>query len=121
MEHLLQGIFGFLVIFGLIYYLVFAISLMKIAQRTKTPYAWLAFIPIANMFLIANIAKQPWWLALIAIIVSLIPFVGIVSVAIMVFFFWKICERLKKPGALSLLMILPIVQLGLLIYLAVSE
>jgi hypothetical protein len=53
---------------GIIIYVYVALCLMFIAQKTDTPYPWLAWIPIANVFLMAMIAKKPWWWALIMVI-----------------------------------------------------
>ena len=36
-------------------------ALMRIAKRAKTEPAWLAWIPIANNYLLAKIAKMHWW------------------------------------------------------------
>ena len=47
----------FLIIF-LAVYIYGALALMAIAKKTKTPNGWLAWIPIANVFLIIQIAKQ---------------------------------------------------------------
>ena len=53
-------------------YAYFAYSLQVIAEKTKTKDTWLAWIPIANLYLMAKIAKKPgWWLILL-----LIPVVG---------------------------------------------
>ncbi len=53
---------------GLVLYIYIAICLMFIAQKTGTKYPWLAWIPIANVFLMAMIAKKPWWWALIIVL-----------------------------------------------------
>ena len=53
---------------GIIVYVYVALCLMFIAQKTDTPYPWLAWIPIANVFLMAMIAKKPWLWALIMVI-----------------------------------------------------
>ena len=105
-----------------IIYLITALALYKIAIRTKSDYAWLAWVPIANIILMALIAKQEWWLGLIAIFAPIIPFVGgLASTGLIVFFWWRITERFNKPGPLALLMIIPIVNLGYMLYLAFSD
>lgn len=53
----------------LVGYLFFAVMLFLIARKTATSPAWLAFIPIANLFLMILIAGKPiWWLALIIVL-----------------------------------------------------
>ncbi len=47
-------------------YIFFAVMLFLIAQKTNTSSAWLAFIPIANVFLMVRIAGKPiWWIVLL--------------------------------------------------------
>ncbi len=53
-------------IISVISYLFFAIMLFLIAKKTGTNLPWLAFIPIANVILMINIARKPiWWLVLL--------------------------------------------------------
>ena len=51
-------IFGIILVVIFIVYVIYSFLLMKIAQKTKTENAWLAWIPIANIFLMAFIAKK---------------------------------------------------------------
>jgi hypothetical protein len=94
---------GFVWIFYLVAYVWLAICLMKIAEKTNTPNGWLAWIPIANIYLMCVIAGKPWWWLLL----MLIPFVNIV---IFVILWWKISEVRGKPGWWGVLMLIPIVN-----------
>jgi hypothetical protein len=50
-------------------YLFFAVMLFLIARKTATSPAFLAFVPVANLFLMVLIAGKPiWWLALIIVL-----------------------------------------------------
>lgn len=110
------------VMMGIIMYVISALALMKIAQKTNTENGWLAWIPIANIFLMVNIAQKEWWYALIILFIGIIPFLGaFVSIGLLVYIWWLITERLGKAGALSLLMIIPFVNLGFMLYLAFSD
>lgn len=92
-------------------YIYFAIALMAIAKKTKTENGWLAFIPIANIYLMTKMAKVSPWLTLI-VIAGIIPVIGsIVMTVLFVYLFWKIAEAIGKPGWWGILMILPIVNL----------
>ena len=111
-----------IIVILLISYIITAISLMKIAQKTQTENSWLAWIPIANIFLMVFIAKKEWWWALLIILIGIIPFIGgIISLGLAVYIWWLIVERLGKPGPLSLLILIPVVNLGFMLYLAFSE
>jgi hypothetical protein len=95
-------------------YVYMAVTLQTIAQKTNTANGWLAWIPIANLILLLNIAKKPiWWIILI-----LIPIVNI----IMLILVWMgVAETRGKPSWLGVVIIVPIVNLIVPAYLAWSE
>lgn len=95
-------------------YVYVSLALQTIAQKTNTANAWLAWIPIANIILMLNIAKKPiWW-----IILFLIPIVNII-IAILV---WMgIAEARGKPNWWGILTIVPVVNLIVPGYLAWSD
>ena len=95
-------------------YIYSALALMTIAKKTKTPNAWLAWIPIANVFLIIQIAKQPWW-HIFALLLYIIPAVGgMAFLAVTAFWWWKVAENIKRDGWQGILMVIPIVNLIML-------
>ncbi|HPC30846.1 MAG TPA: zinc ribbon domain-containing protein, partial [Candidatus Pacearchaeota archaeon] len=103
---------GYLVLW-IILYIYFALCLYFIAKKTDTPNGWLAWIPVANVFLMIQIAQKPlWWFILL-----LIPFVNIVIIVIL---WMKIAERRGKPNWLGILMIVPVVGIIIPGYLAFS-
>lgn len=103
--------FMFFLLFGIAAYIYSAIALMTIAKRTKTKNGWLAWIPIANLYLMTQIAKVQWW-TMFVIILAFIPFLnslaGIATAGVSIWWWWKISERLHKPGWLGILMIIPV-------------
>ncbi|MFH1174481.1 MAG: hypothetical protein V1725_05065 [archaeon] len=114
---LIMSMLLFFAILFVAIYVYTALVLMVIAKKTKTPNGWLAWIPIANFVLMLNIAKIDWWWLLIgiaAIILSMIPIVGvIINLALIVgviYLWWRICEEVKKPGWWGILMMIPIVN-----------
>ncbi|MGB7055620.1 MAG: DUF5684 domain-containing protein [bacterium] len=109
-----ESFFAVYWIFWLIIYIYYAICLMIIANKTNTPNSWLAWIPIANIYLMCKVAGKPgWW-----VILFFIPFVNIV-IAIIVWM--KVAEARKKPGWVGILMIIPFVNLIIPGYLAFSD
>jgi succinate dehydrogenase hydrophobic anchor subunit len=98
----------------LIGYVYMALALQTIADKTSTQNEWLAWIPIANIFLMLDIAKKPmWWF-----ILFLIPLVNIV-IGIMV---WMgIAVARHKPDWWGILMIVPIANLVVPGYLAWAD
>ncbi len=91
-------------------YVYTALALMTIAKKTKTKNAWLAWIPIANIYLMTQIAKLPAWLTLI-VLLPIIPYIGgIALIAASVYLWWKIAEVRNYPGWIALLMLIPLVN-----------
>ena len=92
-------------------YIYLAVALMTIAKKTKTPNGWLAFIPIANVYLMTQIAGLPAWYTL-AVLLPIIPWLGSLAMLVaIVFFWWKIAEAIKRPGWWGVLVVVPIVNL----------
>ena len=98
------GIILTLVVVGVAAYVYMSLALQTIADKTKTENSWLAWIPIANLILLLNIAKKPlWW-----IILFLIPLVNIV-IAIIVWM--AAAEARGKPSWWGVLVIVPVANL----------
>jgi len=93
---LLAGLIVFIVLLSIALYVYYAFVWMTIARKLKYKYPWLAWIPIANFFLVPILAKKDWtW-----------GFMFLVPIANIVFFFiwtWNIFEQRKYPGWLALI------------------
>jgi len=110
------GVVGAIIALGIIFavfssialYVYIAFTWMTIAKKLKCKYYWLAWIPVANFFLLPLILKKKWtW-----------GFMVLIPVANLVFFIlwtWKIFEKRKYPGWISLSIIIP--KIGGLLYL----
>jgi|SRR5208337_2213254 len=95
-------------------YVYTSLALQTIAKKTNTENGWLAWIPIANIFLMLNISKKPlWWF-----ILCLIPLVDIVVIIIV---WMAIAEARGKPSWWGILLIVPVVNLIVPGYLAWAE
>ena len=119
---------------GLILYIYTAVCLMLIAQKTNTKYSWLAWIPIANVFLMAMIAQKPWWWALIIVLAygiaaSLLNgaaawlgwIIYIVAIVLTLIIWVAICQARNKPGWWVILLLIPLVNIIILGVLAFSK
>ena len=115
---LFAGILVFVIVFFIAIYIYMALALMAIAKRTGTPNGWLAWIPIANVYLMLQIAGiSGWWT--LGILATFIPVVGTLAVvAGSVYVYWMISEKVGRPGWWGILMILPIVNFIILGMLA---
>lgn len=107
----LAAALAFAAITAVLGYVVFSIALMVIARKTGTPRAWLAWIPIANVYLMLMIARKPLAFGLLLVI----PFVNLFALVML----WKaIAEVRGKPRGVGWLVLVPVINLLLPIYLA---
>lgn len=95
-------------------YAYWALATQIIARKTNTENGWLAWIPIANFILWANIARKPIWWGLLCII----PVVSFVFTALV---WMAIAEARNKPNWWGILAIVPFVNLVVPGYLAWSK
>ncbi|HLV81107.1 MAG TPA: DUF5684 domain-containing protein [Chthonomonadaceae bacterium] len=101
-------------IIDLIGYILFALPVYIIAKKSEHEYAWLAFVPFANLWLLCDMAdKEVWWLLLF--------FLPIVNLIAYVLIWMAIAENTNKPAWLGLLMAIPVVSLVVAFYLALYE
>jgi hypothetical protein len=104
----------FVVVLGLAAYIYMALAVQTIAKKTGTANDWLAWIPIANLFLMLSVAKKPmWWF-----ILFLIPLVGVVM---MIIVWMAVAEARGKPNWWGVLMIVPLVNFVVPGYLAWAD
>lgn len=93
-------------------YIYSAIAIMTIAKKTKTKDGWMAFIPILNIYLLTQMAGQNGLLTLI--ILADLVLGGLATTVLTIWMFWLIAEKIKYPGWMSLLLLIPIVNLIIL-------
>lgn len=104
---------GIILLAGLAIYIYCSLCLQFIAKKTGTEPAWLAWIPVANLFLSCKIGGLSYlWL-----LAFLVPFV---NVLVSVYIWYRITEARGKPGLLSLLLLVPVANLVFMGYLAFS-
>ncbi len=95
-------------------YVYLSSSLQIIASKTNTENGWLAWIPIASIYLRCKIARRPsWWFLLF--------FIPVVNIVISIIVGMEIAKVCNKPDWLGILMIVPIVNFVVLSYLAFSD
>ena len=88
-------------------YVFCSFALMKIGDKTGVPNAWLAWIPIGNLWVMCRAAGKPgWWLLLF-----FIPLVNIVTAFIVIF---GMPGQLGKSSLLGLLVFVPVI--GIFLY-----
>ena len=112
---MLAGVFFVIgAVIVLVLYVYMSVCLQTIAKKTNAENAWLAWIPIANIILMLNIARKPaWWI--------LLMFVPLVNIVIAVIVWMEIAKARSKPEWWGILMIVPFANLVAPGYLAFSD
>lgn len=91
-----------------------SVGLFIIAYKSEHPLSWLAFIPLANLWLMCDMADVPiWYIVLFAI--------PLVNVGVYLYLWSRIAENTNKPPILAILMIIPFVNIGAAWYMAFYE
>lgn len=108
---MLAGFMMFFVIFIVVLYVYYSLCLFRIAKKLNIEAAWIAWIPVIQIWIIVVASGKPgWWILLLLFI----PFVNI--------YLWIcITENLGKNKWLGLLMLLPLVDMIFLGILAFSK
>lgn len=95
-------------------YVTQAVALMTIANKTGTPNAWFAWVPILNIILMLQIAELELWYIVLC-------FIPCVNLAVYIYIWWKVAERRGKPGPIALAMLIPVVNFFVPLYIAFSD
>ncbi|KKR05970.1 MAG: hypothetical protein UT34_C0001G0010 [candidate division WS6 bacterium GW2011_GWF2_39_15] len=101
-------------VFALAGYIYYSLTLMVTAKKLNVPNTWMAWVPIANVFLAIKCADQRAWTFLL----FLVP---LVNLGYAIYIYMKIAERRGFQSWLGLLMLVPIANIILPGYLAWAE
>lgn len=95
----------------LVFHVVMALALWKMANRTKEEPKWFALVPILNIALFMKLAKKPlWW-----VILLFIPLVNIVTIVVATM---ALCARFGVNKWWGLVSLISPLNLVLYLYLA---
>jgi hypothetical protein len=93
------------------FYAYISYSLQVIGQKLNVDNAWLAWIPIGNIYVMCKAANRPiWWIFL--------TFVPLVNLVIGLIIWVDIAKKLGKSPWLLLLFLVPLLNLALVGYFA---
>jgi phosphoglycerol transferase MdoB-like AlkP superfamily enzyme len=94
------------VVIAIIYYLYFAYCLMKMAEQLKANNPWLAFIPIANYWLLCEMDnKEASWFWIMLIFSFCFP---IVTAVMVILILMDVSQELGFTQSWGILAIIPI-------------
>ena len=98
---------GWIVVYGWM-----ALCLHVIANKTSTQNGWLAWIPIANIYLLCKIGRKPgWWTILL-----FIPLVNIVIGILVCINVARIRQRSSWLGVLMMIPFINVIPFGVLAF-----
>jgi hypothetical protein len=111
---MIMAFLGIIILASLAIYVFCSLCLQLIAKKTGAEPAWLAWIPVANMFLACKIGGLSYlWL-----LAFLVPGINLL---VSIYIWYRISEARGKPGLLSLLLLVPVANLVFMGYLAFSS
>jgi hypothetical protein len=117
---LLSGSF----VFDVAMYVWSSLCLYIIAKKTNTPRPWLAWIPIANIYLMCKVGGKPgWWTAIFCVLyILIIPFViGLVMVPFLALGGGEIPTWFLPALGLAIVAVLSILALFIIIWMGIAE
>jgi hypothetical protein len=100
----------FMMVLYLAIYLFFALCLMLIAKKMNIANSWLAWIPIANIYLMTQMAGRPgWW--------TILMFIPLVNMVIGIMLWVDILKKLgKNPWMVLVVIFFGIIYLPILAF-----
>lgn len=108
------GVGLFSILIWIVIYVYFSYSFMVIANKTGTDGAWMAWVPIVQIYLLCKVGGKPgWWLILF--------FIPLVNIVFSIIVFMAVAEARGKPSWIGILMIVPFVNFIIPGYLAFTE
>lgn len=100
-------------IINIVFYIYFCLCLFFIARKLQITAPWAAWIPIVNLWTLANSAGKPWWWILLFII-------PLANIFIWIHLWMCISENTGRNRWLGLLMLIPFVSFVFMGMLALS-
>ncbi len=98
----------------LILYILETYPLYLIAAKSGQENAWLAFVPLVNIWMMFQLADVDLWLALLLLLPG-------IDLLVLIWVWMRIAESTNKSSFWGILMVVPVVNLAVAWYLAVYE
>ncbi len=109
-----------IILLGALFFdILYGIPVYIIAKKSEHQYSWFAFIPLANLWLMCDMADvELYWLAAV-IVAGFIPFIGGLAALVFNAVIWmRLAENAEKPSWYGVLMDIPVVNLVVGYYIA---
>lgn len=110
MQDIKVFIFWSLIIGFLPIYIYLSLVYMKLAQKIGVQPAWIAWIPIAKIYLISKMAQSHWW-PMLLVFTLIVPILNVIALMILLTFnfFWhcRIFEKVGRPAWWAVTLLIP--------------
>lgn len=104
--------FGVGIVIALIVaYIYFALVMQTLGKKLKVGNEWMAWVPIVNMFYIPMLAGYEWYYGFLWLLLFIPIIGGPIVLIIAIWWWWKIAEKRNFPGWLSILLIIPVINI----------
>lgn len=118
----LRLIFVFLL--GSLFYIYFSRALQLISLKLGYKKDWIAWVPVAQLFLLPILAKKKWYFGFVLFLPTiyffikyvytfffdyLLFFLDLIYLFFIIFWLWIIFERLNFPGYFSLILMISVI------------
>jgi hypothetical protein len=94
-------VLGFMIFIGIVIYLMISIPLHKIAKSKGIANAWLAWVPLGNLWIISRIAGYEGGIAILTTIGLMFPYVNI---PVLFWLTYKTAKNLQRNVLLALIL-----------------
>lgn len=92
-------------------YVLMAMPLYTIGEKTGSDHSWFAFVPILNLVLMLEVAgKELWWI--------LLMFIPCINIFVLVMIWMGVAEAMDKPSWIGVLMLVPVLNILVPFYIA---
>jgi hypothetical protein len=98
---------------GAVLYAYLAFTTMVLAHRLGLRDGWMAWFPIANLYLLTKMTDREWWW----LIGFVVPYVNFFVVALL---WYEIAVRFNKNGWIGSAIILPVIGIFVPAYLVIA-
>jgi hypothetical protein len=109
---------GILSVLAIAFYVYTSLAYVAIAKKLGMKNPYLAWVPGANMYLMAQMAEMPTWPAflMIGLVIPMADAVCAIILGVYTFIWgWKILERVGRPGNWILWSLIPFI--GTIVFL----
>ena len=103
----LAGVIVFIAIFGIAFYVYNALALSKLFKKANHPNTWAGWVPVYNVWVMAEVAGYPGWMGLIAVFANCVPVIGAIGgLVVTIMIYDKLAKAYGKDSGFTVGLVL---------------